>query len=94
MTRPATPSRTMREAYAILNADEREVLDLVAHRVARLGRASYGAIRLATDPRDWTLEALNECLDGIFYVAARLAGIRRELTARTGARLKRAGKEL
>lgn len=54
-----------------LGADELAVLLLVAERV-RKGRARYGNLDVAHDPRCLRVEALEEAADGLFYAAAAL----------------------
>lgn len=56
---------------ARLGTDEIAVLALVAQRLL-LGRERYGALRLATDRRDFAREALEEAADGLAYAAAGL----------------------
>jgi hypothetical protein len=56
---------------AALGPDELQVLVLVAERLA-VGRQRYGALRVATDPRDFATEALEEAADGLVYAAVAL----------------------
>jgi hypothetical protein len=48
--------------------DEMAVLQMIADRLS-LGRRSYGPLHIATDPRDWHREALEELLDATIYQA-------------------------
>lgn len=51
---------------------QRVVMRIVERVVSRLelGRAQYGDLNLATDPRDWRAEAAEEAVDGLVYTAA------------------------
>jgi hypothetical protein len=68
---PATPRERILGALGELGADEAAVLALVAERLAS-GRRVYGELHPATDPRSFEREALEECADGLVYVAAAL----------------------
>ena len=59
-----------------LGPDEGDVLALVAERLA-MGRRAYGELHLATDPRDFRREALEEAADGLVYVAPGLMRVGR-----------------
>jgi hypothetical protein len=63
-------------ALSQLGEDEAEVLALAAERLA-IGRRAYAELHLDADKRDFRLEALEECADGLVYVAAALARLRR-----------------
>ncbi len=54
-----------------LGAAELSVLLLVAERLLE-GRRRYGALNLATDPRDWQAEGLAEILDCVCYLSCAL----------------------
>lgn len=54
-----------------LGADELAVLCLVAERL-KIGRERYGDLQVATDRRDFGVEALEETADGLVYAAAAL----------------------
>jgi hypothetical protein len=56
---------------AQLGADELSVLLLVAERLVK-GRKLYGSLRVVTDRRDFTREALEEAADLAVYAAAGL----------------------
>lgn len=64
----------------LLGFDELHVLELVAHGLAR-GRSVYGELRVATDARDFTNEAIAELRDTMVYVGAQLVRLQR---ARSG----------
>jgi hypothetical protein len=51
-----------------LGVDELRVLDRIAARL-QVGQKQYGELRLDTDTRDWTEEALQEALDLSVYLA-------------------------
>lgn len=59
------------EIAAGLGHDERAVLLFVAKRLAK-GRARYGTLNVAHDPRSFRVEALEEAADGLVYAAAAL----------------------
>ena len=61
-----------------LGRDELAVLILVAERL-RSGRRIYGELRLATDRRDFTHEALEEAADMAVYAAAGLLRTERKI---------------
>ena len=54
-----------------LGDDELAVLLLVAERLA-MGQRRYGAFHVASDPRSFDIEALEEAADGLVYAAAAL----------------------
>lgn len=54
-----------------LGPDELIVLCLVAERL-KMGRDRYGDLHIATDPRDFRAEALEEAADGLIYAAVAL----------------------
>ena len=58
---------------------EPDALAVLVHQAQRLagGRKAYGALDLATDPRDWSEEALFELLDYTVYRAAEVLQARR-----------------
>jgi len=58
-------------ARAELNADEIEVLALVAERLV-MGRIQYGPLNIDRDPRDWGLESRAEILDKTAYDAIQM----------------------
>jgi hypothetical protein len=53
-----------------LGEDEVRVLLRIARRIAK-GRTQYGALHLATDPRDFQNEAREEIEDSLVYFACR-----------------------
>ena len=59
-----------------LSADELEVLAQVAEGLNR-GRKVYGELRLDTDPRDMTREALEEVRDALVYAGGALVRLQR-----------------
>lgn len=59
------------KSIARLEYDALRVVDMNAARLV-VGRAQYGDLVLATDPRNMLREALMEMLDGSSYFAARL----------------------
>jgi len=66
---PDTRSRLL-AATAQLNTDELEIVTLIAERLV-MGRAQYGALSLATDSRDFDIEAMEEAADMCIYAAAK-----------------------
>ena len=66
-----SPSEEVSALMLDLNDDEQRVLLAIAKRLA-MGREQYGALDLATDPRDWTKEAYEEALDMSNYLAMAL----------------------
>lgn len=70
LTRKAEPDR-LRDVIEQLGDDERRVLTLIAERLL-MGQSQYGVLDMATDPRDWRKEALEECADGLVYAAVAL----------------------
>jgi hypothetical protein len=76
-----TPLERIFAAIDALGSDEREVLAVVAERLA-MGRRLYGELHPATDPRDFAREALEEVADGLVYCAAAL--VRDRLTGADG----------
>ena len=50
---------------------------LLAHR-ALVGQARYGRLAIARDQRDFGAEALEEILDGMFYIGGGLLRQRRD----------------
>lgn len=60
----------------LLGGDELEVLELVAHGLAR-GRPLYGELAIATDRRDFRAEAGDELRDSLVYIACELLRLRR-----------------
>ncbi|MBP1684534.1 MAG: hypothetical protein H6Q33_677 [Deltaproteobacteria bacterium] len=66
----ATQARKRLRAIAErLGRDDLAVLTLIAERL-RLGRRACGGLRLTTDRRDFTHEALEEAADMAVYAAA------------------------
>ena len=63
-----------------LGPDELAVLTLLPERL-RGGRRIYGELRLATDTRDFTREALEEAADMAVYAAAGLLQTERKIKA-------------
>jgi hypothetical protein len=61
----------LQEIVPALGDDEVRVLALVGTRLAA-GQRQYGRLDLRTDPRNWHAEALDECADGLAYLAAAL----------------------
>ena len=60
--------------------DELRVMCAVAKRL-ETGRARYGLLDLAADPRDWQRELAEELLDAVIYAAiVRLSAPRIEVT--------------
>ena len=72
---------TLQETLPVLADDEVRVLALVATRLAA-GQRRYGRLSLRTDRRDWHTEAIEECADGLAYLAGR-PGARRGATRMT-----------
>lgn len=64
-----------------LGDDEVEVL-LEQAAALRDGRAVYGELKIAEDPRDFAVEALEEDRDWLVYRAADIVRQRRKLRAR------------
>lgn len=56
-------------AQQSLNADELEVLCVIAERMARIGVKSYGHLDIDGDGRDFIEEANQEYLDATVYLA-------------------------
>ncbi len=56
---------------AELGTDELRVLVLVAERLAK-GRQRYGELHIASDRRDFRIEAVEELADACVYLAADL----------------------
>lgn len=54
-----------------LGEDELRVLVQIASRL-RQGREEYGALSIASDPRDWMGEACAEYLDASVYLAVEM----------------------
>ena len=54
----------------------KEIIKLVEERL-ELGSNKYGKENIASDGRNFTTEALEECLDMIVYVCARLIEIKK-----------------
>ena len=65
------PLEPLRNRARQLGPDELRVLVTIAERLVA-GRAQYGELVLATDRRDFTIEASEEALDAAVYLAARL----------------------
>ena len=65
------PLAPLRDSVRQLGPDERRLIELIAERLAA-GRTQYGELVLATDRRDFTIEASEEALDAAVYLAARL----------------------
>jgi hypothetical protein len=61
----------LQEILPALGDDEVRVLALVGTRLAA-GQRRYGRLDLRTDRRNWHAEALDECADGLAYLAAAL----------------------
>lgn len=66
-----TPMERLHAVASELGVDELAVLCLVAERL-RLGRERYGPLQVATDRRDFGVEALEEVADGLVYAAVAL----------------------
>ena len=56
------------QAWDELGPDERRVVALVAERLAA-GRADYGRLNVAADPRSFAGEAAEELIDAVAYIA-------------------------
>jgi hypothetical protein len=54
-----------------LNKNERAVLEMVERRLKK-GREIYGELDIDTDRRDFVQETLEECIDGMVYLAVKL----------------------
>lgn len=54
-----------------LGPDEQAVLVLVAERL-NMGRERYGILKIESDPRNFTVEAVEECIDGLAYATIAL----------------------
>lgn len=54
----------------------KEILSLVKKRL-EMGAVKYGKENISSDGRDFNKEALEECLDMIVYVCAKLIEIRK-----------------
>jgi hypothetical protein len=70
-------SRTSRELTAmieLLGHCERYAVEKLLERVVE-GKRVYGELVIATDPRDFVHEALQEALDQTFYIGVALARI-------------------
>ena len=65
---------TLQDTLPVLADDEVRVLALVATRLAA-GQRRYGRLSLRTDHRDWHTEAIEECADGLAYLAAALVRV-------------------
>src|SRR4029453_2795821 len=65
---------TLKETLPVPADDEVRVLALVAPRLAA-GQRRYGRLSLRTDHRDWHTEAIEECADGLAYLAAALVRV-------------------
>ena len=74
--RRATLERDLGDVIAQLGDDELRLLTLLAAR-ALGGEARYGRLDVQRDRRDFEHEALEELLDGLFYIAAALLKARR-----------------
>ena len=67
--------RELVDVASRLADDELRVLITIAAR-AWAGQARYGCLQLARDHRDFRKEALEELIDGTFYLAAGLLSTR------------------
>ena len=65
-----------------MNCDEQAIIALITQRIAA-GRGVYGGWNVA-DGRDYERECLEEMLDGMAYIAARLVRLMRERDAKRG----------
>jgi hypothetical protein len=65
------PRDELTAIVAALGTDEVRVLTVLARRLA-VGRAAYGPLDIATDPRDWRAEGAQEALDLAVYLACEL----------------------
>jgi hypothetical protein len=65
---------TLEEILPALGDDEVRVLAMVGTRLAA-GQRRYGRLSLRTDRRDWHTEAIEECADGLAYLAAALVRV-------------------
>src|SRR5262245_29123480 len=65
---------TLQETLPALGDEEVCVLAQVATRLAA-GQRRYGRLSLRTDRRDWHTEAIEECADGLAYLAAALVRV-------------------
>ena len=54
----------------------KKIIKLIEERLD-LGSKKYGKENIASDGRDFTQEALEECLDMLVYICARLIEIRK-----------------
>jgi len=54
----------------------KEIIEMVVARL-EMGAEKYGKENISADGRDFTTEALEECLDMIVYVCAKLIEIRK-----------------
>tara|TARA_Y100000817_G_C16352332_1_gene322162 strand:- start:55 stop:240 length:186 start_codon:yes stop_codon:yes gene_type:complete len=54
----------------------KEIADMVVARL-EMGAKKYGKENITSDGRDFTTEALEECLDMIVYICARLIEIKK-----------------
>ena len=55
-----------------------EIIELIKERLDK-GQKEYGGDLDPEDGRDWTLEALEEILDGMVYLAASIIKLRKKL---------------
>ena len=55
-----------------------EIIELIKERLEK-GQKEYGGDLDPEDGRDWTLEALEEILDGMVYLAASIIKFRKKL---------------
>lgn len=63
-----TPLERLIATATELGREELEVLTLIADRLLT-GQQEYGLLRLERDSRDFRREALEECADGMVYLA-------------------------
>jgi len=64
------------EHIAKLGTDELEVIRLLLRRT-RQGQRQYGELEISTDGRNWVVQTLEECIDGLFYMAVQLIKVSR-----------------
>jgi hypothetical protein len=73
--------KAARPKLQCLNNDESEIVKLITQRVDS-GRTTYGPMDLDKDSRNMPSEALEEILDSLVYIAARLIQLRRASTGK------------
>ncbi len=67
----AKTARELAALFELLGHDERAVMEWVLVGAVQ-GRKAYGELNIATDPRDWRVETLQEIRDGLFYLACQV----------------------